>query len=167
MSKFGFAQDQTTRDAISQQIRDQINAARQEAQAAARDARAATPTAPPLPGGEQITGQQIPWNPNSDIPPRAMDLGIAFLVTVAAVLILMPFTRALARAIDRSKPRSSVPADVSAQLAQLGQSVDAIAVEVERISEGQRFTTKLLAEQRSDQARTLLAQPAADASQTR
>ncbi len=167
MDKFGFALDQAAGDAISQQVRDQINAARQEAQAAARDARAAAPTAPTLPGGEQVTVQQIPWNPNDDIPPRVMGLGIALLVTIAAVLILMPFTRALARAIDRSKPRSSVPADVSAQLAQLGQSVDAIAVEVERISEGQRFTTKLLAEQRSDQSRTLLAQPAADTPQPR
>jgi hypothetical protein len=32
--------------------------------------------------------------------------------------------------------------------AQLGQALDAIAVEVERISEGQRFTTKLLSERR-------------------
>jgi hypothetical protein len=34
-------------------------------------------------------------------------------------------------------------------LGQLQQAVDAIAIEVERLSEGQRFTTKLL----SDQAR--------------
>jgi hypothetical protein len=32
------------------------------------------------------------------------------------------------------------------KIAQLQQSVDTIALEVERISEGQRFTTKLLAE---------------------
>jgi hypothetical protein len=32
-------------------------------------------------------------------------------------------------------------------LGQLQQSVDAIALEVERLSEGQRFTTKLLAQQ--------------------
>jgi hypothetical protein len=31
-------------------------------------------------------------------------------------------------------------------LGQLQQAVDAIAIEVERLSEGQRFTTKLLAE---------------------
>lgn len=156
MITFGYAQDQATRDAISQQVRDQINAARKEAQDAARSARAAAagaPTAPAIPGSEQVTVQQIPWNPNDDIPPRAMGLGIAFLVTVAAVLILMPFTRALSRAIDRSKPRASVPPEVSTQLAQLSQAVDAIAVEVERISEGQRFTTKLL----TDQSKTLLA----------
>jgi hypothetical protein len=33
------------------------------------------------------------------------------------------------------------------RLARLEQAVDAIALEVERISEGQRFTTKLLSEQ--------------------
>jgi hypothetical protein len=32
-------------------------------------------------------------------------------------------------------------------IGQLQQAVDAIAVEVERLSEGQRFTTKLLSEQ--------------------
>jgi hypothetical protein len=31
-------------------------------------------------------------------------------------------------------------------LSEIQQSIDAVAVEVERISEGQRFTTKLLAE---------------------
>lgn len=164
MTTFGYAQDQATRDAISQQVRDQINAARQEAQAAARAARASgAPTPPAIPGSEQVTVQQIPWNPNDDIPPRAMGLGIAFLVTVAAVLILMPFTRALSRAIDRSKPRASaLPPEVSSQLSQLTQAVDAIALEVERISEGQRFTTKLLAEQRAEQTKTLLGTPPAD-----
>jgi hypothetical protein len=37
-------------------------------------------------------------------------------------------------------------ADVLARLERMEQALDAIAVEVERISEGQRFTTKLLAE---------------------
>lgn len=34
-----------------------------------------------------------------------------------------------------------------ARLARLEQAVDAIALEIERVSEGQRFTTKLLTEQ--------------------
>lgn len=39
------------------------------------------------------------------------------------------------------------PAELSEErLARIEQSIDAIAVEVERISEGQRFTTKLLSE---------------------
>lgn len=173
ISIFQFAQDQATRDAISQQARDQINAARQDARAAAKNSRSSgvpTPPTPPTPpaipaiaGSEGTTIQQIPWNPNDDIPPRVAGLGIAFFVATAAVLILMPFTRALSRAIDRSKPRSSVPSEVTTQLTRLGQAVDAIALEVERISEGQRFTTKLLADQR-EQSRTILSPVAGERS---
>ena len=40
------------------------------------------------------------------------------------------------------------------RLARLEQAVDSIAIEIERISEGQRFTTKLLAERaQADQVR--------------
>jgi len=42
-----------------------------------------------------------------------------------------------------------VPDDVSARLERMEHAIDAIAVEVERISEGQRFTTKLLSEKDS------------------
>jgi hypothetical protein len=43
-------------------------------------------------------------------------------------------------------PSGSELRDVRDRLEQLQQSMDTMAVEVERISEGQRFTTKLLAE---------------------
>ena len=43
--------------------------------------------------------------------------------------------------------RESLPPLTEARLARIEQAVDAIAVEVERISEGQRFTTRLLSEQ--------------------
>ncbi|HEY3258553.1 MAG TPA: hypothetical protein VGJ64_06825 [Gemmatimonadaceae bacterium] len=39
-----------------------------------------------------------------------------------------------------------MPVDVSARLARIEAAVDSIAVEVERISESQRFLTKLQAE---------------------
>jgi hypothetical protein len=42
--------------------------------------------------------------------------------------------------------RESTPPLTEARLARIEQAVDAIALEVERISEGQRFTTKLLSE---------------------
>jgi hypothetical protein len=44
-----------------------------------------------------------------------------------------------------------LPPDVTARLDRMEQAIDAIAVEIERISEGQRFTTKLLSE-RADKA---------------
>lgn len=42
--------------------------------------------------------------------------------------------------------------DISQRLARLEQAMDATAVEIERISEGQRFTTKLLFERSGGQA---------------
>ena len=51
---------------------------------------------------------------------------------------------------QRRKDTRAVPRDVmqrvEQRLTEVQQSLDAVAVEVERISEGQRFTTKLLAE---------------------
>lgn len=82
-----------------------------------------------------------------DVPPRAESLGYAFLLTFAAVIILGPIARAWARRINVRSEQPQIPSQVTAQLTQLTQAVDAIAIEVERISEGQRFTTKLLAEQ--------------------
>ena len=94
-----------------------------------------------------VGGSEIPWDPNAGIPPQAVDMAIAFFLTVAAIVIGLPISRAFARRMDR-KAVAQVPPEVSSQLQQLSQSVDAIALEVERISEGQRFTTRLLTEQR-------------------
>jgi hypothetical protein len=57
-----------------------------------------------------------------------------------------PLARAYAKKIERGNDTARVPSDVSARLERMEQAIDSIAVEVERISEGQRFTTKLLAE---------------------
>jgi hypothetical protein len=50
----------------------------------------------------------------------------------------------------------------SPRLARLEQGMDAIAIEIERISEGQRFVTKLMSESR-DPISSRLAQPAQSA----
>ena len=56
---------------------------------------------------------------------------------------------AIARAVvaHRKADKETVPTISEARLARIEQAVDAIALEVERISEGQRFTTRLLSEQ--------------------
>ena len=64
---------------------------------------------------------------------------------IPVVAIGMPIARAYARRLE-SKPTAAIPSDVSARLQRMEQAIDSIAVEVERISEGQRFTTKLLSE---------------------
>lgn len=71
---------------------------------------------------------------------------IVFFVSVAVMCIGFPIARAFARRIDRDAAAPRIPQDVTARLERMEQSIDAIAVEVERISEGQRFTTRLLSE---------------------
>ena len=47
---------------------------------------------------------------------------------------------------SRPAPSDDALRHLSAQIEQLQGSLDAVSIEVERISEGQRFTTKLLSE---------------------
>jgi hypothetical protein len=70
---------------------------------------------------------------------------IVLFVTIGATSILYPIARALARRMEHgNSPAQS--AEITARLERMEQAIDSIAVEVERISEGQRFTTRLLSE---------------------
>jgi hypothetical protein len=71
---------------------------------------------------------------------------IIALVSVPIMAIGWPLARAYARRMERGETRERIPSDVTARLERMEQAIDSIAVEVERISEGQRFTTKLLSE---------------------
>ena len=68
------------------------------------------------------------------------------MTMVLAIVIGRPLVSAWAKKLENESKRPAIPGDVAARLERMEQSIDAIAVEVERISEGQRFTTKLLAE---------------------
>jgi hypothetical protein len=72
------------------------------------------------------------------------------IVAILSIFVFLPFTVAISRFIwRRSIPASRVaPTDHATQqrLEQLQQSMDTIAIEVERISEGQRFVTKIMSE---------------------
>lgn len=63
---------------------------------------------------------------------------------MALVIVPLMIRRFLRRGRRRDQP--AVSAIQPDQLSRLEQSIDAIAVEVERISEGQRFTARLMAE---------------------
>ena len=71
-----------------------------------------------------------------------------FMIPITAIIMagLYPILRAYAKTLERSSTRKEIPPEVTSRLERIEQAVDAIAVEVERISEGQRFTTKLLSE---------------------
>ena len=71
---------------------------------------------------------------------------IAFFATVVILVLGVSLVRALSRKWERQPLRPELPADLRDRLARIEQGMESIAVEVERISEGQRFTTKLFAE---------------------
>lgn len=69
----------------------------------------------------------------------------AFAMTII-IVIAVPLVKAYARKIENQSKVAPVPIEVINRLERMEQAIDSIAVEVERISEGQRFTTKLLSE---------------------
>ncbi len=77
---------------------------------------------------------------------EAIIVPIAFFMTVIVLGIGIPLVRAYVRRSELRAQRPAVSADADARLARIEAAVEAIAIEVERVSEGQRFTTRLLAE---------------------
>lgn len=77
---------------------------------------------------------------------------VGFFGTIILVTLGLPLVRAYVKRKDQEPPRSVVQLDE--RLARMETSIDAMALEVERISEAQRFVTKLLAEQ--DKAKAAL-----------
>ncbi|HET7551020.1 MAG TPA: hypothetical protein VFK04_07005 [Gemmatimonadaceae bacterium] len=79
---------------------------------------------------------------------------LQFVAVISSIAIVCVGSYASIKATNRiwGKDKHATPRELDElrqRLEQLQQSMDSVAVEVERISEGQRFTTKLLAE-RSD-----------------
>jgi hypothetical protein len=115
-----------------QNLREQVANLRAEAQALRDAARSGTTV--------QIQQQRGP-NPRQE-----KMLFVGFLVVViAAVVILQPLVRAFARRLEGPRTGSNKLDDESReQLQRMEHSMEAMAIEIERISEGQRFTTRLL-----------------------
>ena len=84
---------------------------------------------------------------------------IVLFVMAGVTAIGVPIAKAYARRIEREPRQPVLPPDVSARLERMEQALDSIAIEVERISEGQRFTTKLLAERNTSAASGLSKPP--------
>jgi hypothetical protein len=91
--------------------------------------------------------------------PDAMSESIAIIGTVFTVFVLFPLAIASARRLWRrgALAVAELPKVLAERLTRLDQAVDTIAIEVERISEGQRFLTKVMTE---GGGRTLGAGPA-------
>ncbi len=82
--------------------------------------------------------------PRNGPPEEAFILGGMFIV-----IVLLPLSIALARRVWRRGVATitSLPAELTERLTRLEQGVDAVAVEVERIGEGQRYMARMAAEE--------------------
>jgi hypothetical protein len=158
---------------IRQQVQSEVQRAVQsarEAQVAAQAGKVGTPQNPsapvaPLPpvpegGGRLIIDRQGDRTvlTAASLPPdvipiarMAQETALGLMGLIAAMVILGPLVRMIARRFDR---RTEIKAGgehtqvLQQQILTLQQSVDAMSLEVERISEAQRFQTKLLSEGR-------------------
>ena len=81
------------------------------------------------------------------------------VLAVMGMVMLVPIVIAHTRRIwKRPQPARALPPATEGRLERIEQAVEAIAVEVERVSEGQRFVTRLMSETKApagDQARML------------
>jgi signal transduction histidine kinase len=127
----------------AERIREDAERIRDEAR---REVRVHIPPVPPPPGQEPRV-LVPPWQHEPSIPGEVVDIMGMLTFATAAVLILRPLMRAFANRFERrGAPPTALPPEVTAHMERLEQAIEAVAIEVERISEGQRYTTKLLAE---------------------
>ncbi|MGQ0650419.1 MAG: hypothetical protein ACT4P7_23005 [Gemmatimonadaceae bacterium] len=75
-----------------------------------------------------------------------------FFITVITLAIGVPLVRAYVRRMERGALLPPSDPQVHDRLAHIEQAIDAMAVEVERISEGQRFVTRVLADRPAERA---------------
>lgn len=82
-----------------------------------------------------------------DVPPEVVPIIAIIFGSIAFMVVFSPIVRGIMKWIERRQDKSLLHGpSVANQLQQLQQSVDAMAIEIERISESQRFTSKLIAE---------------------
>jgi hypothetical protein len=105
---------------------------------------------------EQIADQAIrdatpsrgdQWNPDNMIPNEVVPIVGMSLAMVVTIFIGWPIARAIARRMDTRALAGTVQAkELQPQIRQLQESIDAMAIELERLGEAQRYQSKLLAE---------------------
>jgi hypothetical protein len=76
---------------------------------------------------------------------------IAGMLMIIVLALGIPLVRAHVRRMERGEDsgRGQLP-EVSERLERIERAIDAMSIEVERISEGQRFVTKALADRSAD-----------------
>ena len=102
-------------------------------------------------GSEMITttsGTYVPPQPPVT-PEMIRDISYAFFAMIAFIAVGLPLVRLLGRWLNQRPAPAALPPDLGQRLTGIEQAVEAVAIEVERISEGQRFTSRLLSDLRT------------------
>lgn len=94
--------------------------------------------------------QGPPFPPNA-IPFEVVLIVRSVMTTIAFIALGIPIIRSLSRRFLERPPvqPGGLPPEVLMRLERIEQAVDSIAIEVERVAEGQRYTTRLLSEGRT------------------
>jgi len=75
------------------------------------------------------------------------DIVVVAIVFITTGSVLFPLVRAWAKRIEgRGQSQAALPPGVTERLERIERAVESVAIEVERISEGQRFVTRVLAD---------------------
>ncbi len=92
--------------------------------------------------------RQIPWR--DAVPQGAVDIAQSMAAIVFFLVVGWPIARAIARRISRRGETRAADSvlrqQFEARFENLERNLDTVAIEMEKLSEAQRFTTKLLAE---------------------
>jgi hypothetical protein len=131
---------------VAQRVREEVQRIRQE-QRIREDAQPVRVEVHQQPGGGgiHIPPMPPPWERNQ-IPPQIVDIFTMLAIATVICIVGLPIARALGRWIDRRGLPSPVNAELAAQMNRIEQAVDTMSVEIERISEAQRFQAKLLSD---------------------
>lgn len=90
-------------------------------------------------------------NNDNEIPAEVIPIVGIVMGTGVAIALGYPIIRTITRLIERATDKRYVRGqDVEVQLRALQESVDTMAIEIERISESQRFQSKLLSDRKQD-----------------
>ena len=106
----------------------------------------AVPVAPEAPQAPVVVGTTVPSIPEDtpfDIPQRVENLGYAFLLMIAVVAVGKPLARAFGSVIERRAIKPAMPPEFGARLERIEQGIESVSIEVERISESQRYLLKV------------------------
>ncbi len=92
--------------------------------------------------------RQIPWR--DAVPQGAVDIAQSMAAIVFFLVVGWPIARAIARRISRRGETRATDTvlrqQFEARFENLKRNLDTVAIEMEKLSEAQRFTTRLLAE---------------------